>query len=118
MCIDLKLSLDFQKVSPPHQINFVYSERLPLPYVRVQHMSSFVQKYFVYLGMAKVIGNEFEFGDIVYLKTDSEQRQRIVFKMIVYPNEILYELACGTTTSVHYTFEISKEVNVLMQTTN
>ena len=64
-----------------------------------------------------VVDNRFDFGDIVYLKTDPDQRQRIVFAIKVYKSDILYELACGTTTSMHYDFEISKEVNVLMTTT-
>jgi len=65
-----------------------------------------------------LIDNKFEFGEIVYLKTDKEQNPRIVYMMKVLQNEILYELACGTTVSTHYEFEISKEINVLMQTTN
>lgn len=68
--------------------------------------------------MAIVVENKFDFGEIVYLKTDKEQNPRIVYMMKVFQNEILYELACGTTVSSHYEFEISKEVNVLMQTTN
>ena len=67
--------------------------------------------------MGMLVDNKFEFGDIVYLKTDTEQRQRIVFAIKVYKTDILYELACGTTTSMHYDFEISKEVNVLITTT-
>jgi hypothetical protein len=65
-----------------------------------------------------VIEAEYNFGDIVYLKTDSEQKPRIVFAIKVYKTDVLYELACGTTTSMHYDFEISKEVNVLLTTTN
>ena len=68
--------------------------------------------------MAIVVENKFEFGDIVYLKTDKEQNPRIIYSMKVFPNEILYELACGTTVSSHYEFEISTEINGLMQTTN
>lgn len=68
--------------------------------------------------MAKLIENKFEFGEVVYLKTDTEQKPRIVYSMKVFPNEILYELACGTTVSSHYEFEISTEINVLLQTTN
>jgi hypothetical protein len=65
-----------------------------------------------------VIQNDHNFGDIVYLKTDSDQKPRIVFAIKVYKTDVLYELACGTTTSMHYDFEISKEVNVLLTTTN
>ncbi len=65
-----------------------------------------------------VIQNSFDFGDIVYLKTDKEQSPRIVFAIKVYKSDILYELACGTLNSMHYPFEISKEANVLLTTTN
>lgn len=68
--------------------------------------------------MAMMIDNKFDFGETVYLKTDREQLPRIVFCMKVYKNEIIYELACGASVSAHYEFEISKEVNVLLQTTN
>ncbi len=65
-----------------------------------------------------VIKNIFDFGDVVYLKTDKEQLPRIVCALKILPNDILYELACGITVSAHYEFELSKEANVLMTTTN
>ncbi len=68
--------------------------------------------------MGRVIDNKFDHGDVVYLKTDKDQLPRIVFCLKVFPNEILYELAAGTTCSTHYEFELSKEVNVLLNTTN
>ena len=68
--------------------------------------------------MGRVIDNKFDHGDIVYLKTDKDQLPRIVYCLKVFPNEILYEVTAGTLTSAHYEFELSKEANVLMQTTN
>jgi hypothetical protein len=68
--------------------------------------------------MSRVIDNKYDFGEIVYLKTDKEQSPRIVYCFKVYQNEILYELACGTQTSSHYEYEISKEPNVILATTN
>jgi hypothetical protein len=66
-----------------------------------------------------VISNEHEFGDIVYLKTDKEQSPRIVVCILTYKaGELLYKLSCGTGTSDHYDFEISKEANILITTTN
>jgi hypothetical protein len=65
-----------------------------------------------------VIDNVYEIGEVVYLKTDQQQLPRIVYCIKVYKNEALYELASGTTTSSHYEFELSKEINVLMTTTN
>lgn len=68
--------------------------------------------------MGLLVDNKFYFGEVVYLKTDKDQNPRIVYCMKVFKNETLYDLACGTTVSSHYEFEISKEINVLMQTTN
>lgn len=57
----------------------------------------------------RVLDNKYNIGEIVYLKTDEDQKERIVFAFIVYENEILYRLAAGTSNSEHYEFEISKE---------
>jgi len=65
-----------------------------------------------------VIDNIYEIGEVVYLKTDQQQLPRIVYCIKVYKNEFIYELASGTTTSSHYDFEISKEINVLVTSTN
>ena len=66
-----------------------------------------------------VIDNKYEFEEIVYLKTDQEQMPRIVVSVEVYKGgELLYKLACGTATSSHYEFEMSREKNVLLTTTN
>jgi len=66
-----------------------------------------------------VIQNEYEFGDIVYLKTDREQLPRIVVCILCYKTgELLHKLVSGTIASDHYDYEISKEANVLMTTTN
>lgn len=73
---------------------------------------------FVVATMSMLIDNQFEIGDVVYLKTDKEQSPRIVYCIKVLKDGYLYDLACGTTTSSHYDFELSKEVNVLIMTTN
>lgn len=56
-----------------------------------------------------------DFGDIVYLKTDPEQLERQVSGILKRPGATLYELCCGTESSVHYSFEISVEIDVLKQ---
>lgn len=66
-----------------------------------------------------VIDNKYGFGQEVYLKTDIDQRVRIITGMLLRPNGLIsYELSCGTDTRWHYDFEISTEKNVLMTTTN
>jgi len=48
-----------------------------------------------------------EIGDVVYLKTDPEQNERIVTGIIIRPKTIVYTLSCGTSDSSHYDIEIS-----------
>jgi hypothetical protein len=65
--------------------------------------------------MAIVIDNGFEIGQQVYLTTDTEQRVRLVFAIIVYKSgELMYELVCNTIASKHYAFEISETKNLLV----
>lgn len=61
---------------------------------------------------------EFAIGEIVYLKTDDEQRRRIVTAIKFCPDDsLLYELICGTLQSCHYAFEISAEEDVAAKVT-
>ena len=64
-----------------------------------------------------VINNTYDFNDLVYLKTDEDQKKRIVIGIKIVPSgEILYLLSCGTICSEHYEFEISVEKDVLIST--
>lgn len=56
----------------------------------------------------------FEIGDMVYLKTDPDQKVRICTGWLVDDNSILYRLQCGTQWDWHYEMEISKEKNILI----
>jgi hypothetical protein len=66
----------------------------------------------------KVIDNKFELGQIVFLKTDTDQKERIVTGFCVRQYGQSYELMQGNAGSWHSDFEISTEKNVLMTTTN
>jgi len=58
------------------------------------------------------INNKFELGDIVYLVTDEDQKERMVTQLrVIGKNHICYCLASGTTESFHYYFEISTDKN-------
>ena len=57
--------------------------------------------------------SEYDFGDIVFLKTDPDQRERIVVGWTERPGVILYDLACGTDYSTHYEFEITEKQDIL-----
>lgn len=65
-----------------------------------------------------VIDPKFKIGELIYLKTDTEQKQRLVYAYIVYENDILYRTVCGTYTSDHYGMELSMEKNIILTTTN
>lgn len=61
-----------------------------------------------------LIDAKYDIGDMVYLKTDSEQLQRIVTRVNVFKNgELMYQLSCGANSSDHYDFEISIERNII-----
>jgi hypothetical protein len=65
--------------------------------------------------MTTVIQYEFDFGEVVFLKTDIEQNPAIVFSICMYKQgEVMYEIIRGTVTSKHYDFELSREKNVLI----
>ena len=50
-------------------------------------------------------------GDIVYLKTDQEQRPRMVLCIHIWPTGVMYELGCGPDSSDHHEFEITATVD-------
>lgn len=52
----------------------------------------------------------YDIGDTVYLKTDADQRPRIVVSITLYPrSNVLYNLSCGVVVSGHYEFELQSE---------
>lgn len=62
---------------------------------------------------------EHDFADIVFLKTDPEQNERIVTELILKPTgAVLYGLSCGSTDSSHYGFEIITHKDFLKSTNN
>jgi len=57
-----------------------------------------------------LMDNKHEIGNIVYLKTDIDQYQRIITGLYIRPcNVITYGLTQGTDESWHYDFEITVE---------
>lgn len=54
-----------------------------------------------------IIDNKFNIGDIVYLKTDMEQRERMVTCISIRPTGISYAISCDTEESWHYDIELS-----------
>lgn len=61
------------------------------------------------------IDSLYDYGDIVFLKTDPDQLERIVCKLICQPGNICYGLSMGSTFSEHYDFEISAQKNLMKE---
>ena len=61
-----------------------------------------------------VIDNEFDIKQVVYLKTDIEQKPRIVTGLLVSETSIVYELSCGEDSCNSFHFEISDVKDILI----
>lgn len=61
----------------------------------------------------KGIRFDYYIKDIVFLKTDKDQEQRIVTGILAREDGISYCLMNGTVESWHYSFEITSDRNVL-----
>jgi len=60
-----------------------------------------------------VIKNKYDIGELVYLITDTEQHERIVTAIKVFPGGVLmYQLAMGGFDSSHYECEIDPDRNI------
>ena len=60
----------------------------------------------------------FEIGQIVYLKTDLQQLPRMITGILNRSNYKLYYLSQSTSETLHYDFEISVEVNEIIKMLN
>ena len=58
-----------------------------------------------------MISTQYEFGDIVFLKTDIDQLERLITEITISEgNTLVFTLSCGTLNTKHFEFEFSKEV--------
>lgn len=55
-----------------------------------------------------ILTNEFEIGDIVFLITDAEQKERMVTGLYYDVTTLQYRLSSGSSFSYHFSIEISK----------
>ena len=63
------------------------------------------------------IDNKYDIGESVYLKTDPEQLERIVYAIEIRITGLLYSVCCGTSTSNHFDFEMSRNKDVVKSIT-
>lgn len=60
-----------------------------------------------------IITTEHSIGDLVFVKTDEEQKERMVTEIsIKSPNFVLYLLSYGVQHSWHSDLEITKELDL------
>ena len=65
------------------------------------------------------INNKFNIGDVVYIKTDTDQKPNIVIAITIYSEEyIIYKLNSNDTCSDYRGYEISNEKNKLIMIEN
>lgn len=65
------------------------------------------------------INNTFDIGDIVYLKTEPEQRRYMVVAILINgPDRLQYKVNCGTFEWWAYPCELSDEPNILLKVTS
>ena len=62
-----------------------------------------------------IINTPYNLGDILYLKTDIEQLERMICKIVVQQGLIMYGLALGSTYSEHYDFEITAKKDLMKE---
>lgn len=58
------------------------------------------------------IKTRFDFGDIVYLKTDLDQLERMVLEIRCTPTGEVYTIAVGELCTDHYEIELSDEKRI------
>ncbi len=61
---------------------------------------------------------EYNLGDIVFLKTDSDQLARMVIGINVRPNGNMFGLANGVNESWHFAIEMSPTKDILKAITS
>jgi len=56
---------------------------------------------------------KYNIGDVVYLRTDPDQNERIVTGIRLRQNSITYLISYNVNESEHFDFEIAKDANIL-----
>lgn len=65
-----------------------------------------------------IIKTKYDIGDIVYLKTDISQKERMITMVGVTPGSQVYTLSCGDDSSDHYEIEITDTKDVIKTLTS
>jgi hypothetical protein len=60
----------------------------------------------------------FTLTQTAYLRTDLQQRPRIVTGIVLRERGVLYELSCGVDSSWHAGYEMAEEADTLLKLNN
>jgi hypothetical protein len=102
--IDTKATLDVQGIK--HYVDYIkyLTKYLKYEAYEPEYLSDLKNKFNI----------KFNLGQLVFLKTDKEQKERIIVEItICLNNSISYCLSQGENKSWHYDFEISKDKDIL-----
>lgn len=80
-------------------MDVVFIQKITIEYMKTHQDCEYSYKYRI--------------GDIVFLRTDHEQNERLVTGIKIRQASITYLLSYNTNESEHYDFEISSSINVL-----
>lgn len=62
-----------------------------------------------------IVNTKYNFGDIVFLKTDPDQFERMITKIIICQECIIYGVNMGSVFSEHYDFELSSQKDLMKE---
>ncbi len=65
-----------------------------------------------------LIESEYSLGQIVYLKTDTDQRPGIIIGICIRPGGLLYDIQRSTSSDWYYAIELSATKDILITTTD
>jgi hypothetical protein len=66
-----------------------------------------------------IIDTKYNLGDIVFLKTDKDQVERMIVEILVKGQyHLCYQLACGIGCSWHSDFEFDSEISIITKIKN
>lgn len=57
-------------------------------------------------------------GDIIYLKTDTDQHPRMITNLWITAGGVRYGVVSGIIESYHYDFEMSLTKNIILTSSN
>jgi len=60
------------------------------------------------------IETKYSIGQVVFLATDTDQKERLITGITIRPNSVIYILACGIDESTHYDIEFALEKNYII----